>query len=105
VRLDVRGIDHLRLGRSATSGKLTEQPFPHAALRPADEAIVDCRRRTVLRRAIAPPAAALQHMKDAADHSSIVCAILAAHVRGKERRDAPPLVVAQPEQVPLLCSF
>jgi hypothetical protein len=46
-------------------------------------------------------------MKDAADHSSIVCAILAAHIRGKEGRDAPPLVIAQPEQVPphLLCSF
>jgi hypothetical protein len=37
-------------------------------------------------------------MKDAADHSSIVCAIFAAHVRGKERRDAPPLIVAQPNK-------
>ena len=46
-------------------------------------------------------------MKNAADHTPIICAFLAAHVRGKQRRDAPPLVIAQPLQVAphLLCSF
>ena len=56
------------------AGKFTEQPLPHAALRPAHEAIVDRRRRAVFRRAIAPSAAALQHMQDAADHAPIICA-------------------------------
>jgi hypothetical protein len=35
VRFNVRGVDHLRVCRSAIPGKLTEQVFPNAAPRPA----------------------------------------------------------------------
>jgi hypothetical protein len=78
VRLDMRRIDHLRLTGSAAAGQGAEQTFPNPALRPAHKAIVDRRRRTVLGRAIAPPAAALQHMQDATDHPPVICPILAA---------------------------
>src|SRR5471030_2601541 len=38
-------------------------------------------------------------MKNAADNPPIICTFLAAHVRGKQRRDAPPLVITKPVQV------
>jgi len=99
MRLDMRRIDHLRRGRSATNGEFAEQPFPHTALGPAHEAIVNRRWRPVFRRTITPSAAALQHMQDAADHAPIIHPILAPHVRRQQRPDPLPLLVAQPEQV------
>src|SRR5437879_4345909 len=99
VCLDVRGIDHLRIGRSAAVRKRAEQVLPYTAPRPPHKAIVNRRRRAVLRRAIAPPAAALQHMQDAADHAAIIHAILAAYVRRQMRLDPSPLLVVQPKQV------
>jgi hypothetical protein len=99
VRLDVHGVDHLRLARPAAIRKLAEQPLPHAASRPSHKAVVNRRWRTVFRRAIAPPAAALQHMQNAADHPAIIDAIFPAHVRGQKRLDPLPLLVVQPEQV------
>jgi len=99
VRLDVRRIDHLRFGRPPAISKRAEQLFPHAALRPAHEAIVDRRRRTVFRRAIAPAAAALQHVQDAADHAPVVRALLAPYIRRQMRLDLLPLLVAEPKQI------
>ena len=72
VRLDMRGVDHLRVRAAATRGKFSEQVFPDAAPRPTHKAIIDRRRRTVLGRTIAPATAAFQHMDDAADHPAIV---------------------------------
>jgi hypothetical protein len=38
-------------------------------------------------------------MQDAADHASIIHAILAADIRRQIRLDPPPLTVAQPKQI------
>jgi tetratricopeptide (TPR) repeat protein len=39
VRLDVRGVDHLRVCGSPVSGKLPKQIFPDAATRPTHETV------------------------------------------------------------------
>ena len=54
------------------SSKLPEQVFPDATPRPAHETIIDRCRRSMLRRAIAPPTAAFQNMHDTADDTAIV---------------------------------
>ena len=107
MRLDVRGIDHLRPGRAPPIGKLAKQSFPHAAPRPAHEAIVDRRQRAVLRRTIAPSAAALRHMQDTADDPPVIDTGLPAHVGLQERGDLLPLMVIQSKQVAshFLCSL
>ena len=60
--------------------QFAEQPLPNSAFRPAHKAIVDRLRWAIFRRAIAPAAAALHDMHDAADDPPIVNARLAAHV-------------------------
>jgi hypothetical protein len=93
----MRAVDHLDVVRATASGKLTEQPLPHTALGPTDESIVDGRWRAILRRAILPTTAAPQDMQDAADHLTIVCTLLAAHVSRQVRLDPLPLLIVQPE--------
>jgi hypothetical protein len=100
VRFDVRGVDHLRVCRTPGSGKFPEQIFPDPAPRPAHEAVIDRRRRTIGRRAIAPATAAFQHLHDAADDAAVVHPLDAANIRGQERLDPLPLLVAQPKQIP-----
>ena len=95
----MRGVDHLRVRGSPIPGKLPEQVFPDAAPRPAHEAIIDRRRRTILWRAIAPAAAALEHVHDAADHAAIVGPLDTAHIGRQMRLDPRPLLIAQPEQI------
>jgi hypothetical protein len=51
VRFDVGGVNHLRVGGSPVPGKLPEQVFPNATPRPAHEAVIDRRRRTISFRA------------------------------------------------------
>ncbi len=99
VRLDVGGIDHLHPGRAPACGKLAKQPLPHAAPRPAHEAIVDRRRWPVLRRAIAPSAAAFREVQDAADDASVIDTFLATHIGWQKRGDPRPLMIIQPKQV------
>ena len=99
MRLDVRRIDHLRVARSAAIRRRTEQILPYAASSPPHKAIVDRRWRAVFRRAIAPPAAALQYMQNATDHAAIIHASLAAHIGRQKRRELLPLFVAQPKQI------
>jgi hypothetical protein len=67
--------------------RLAEQPLPYATLCPQYETIVDRRVRAIPRRTVAPAAAALQHMQDAADHSPVIHPVLTAHVRRKQRRN------------------
>ena len=43
-------------------------------------------------------------MQNAADHTAIIHAFLAAHVRGQERFDLLPLLVVQPKQVAFMIS-
>jgi hypothetical protein len=65
----------------------------------ADEPVVNRRMRTVLRRAILPTAAALEHVHDPADHAAIVFALDATHISRQVRSNPCPLLVAQPKQV------
>ena len=72
MRFHVGDINHLCIGRSPPRGKFAKQSLPHPALRPAYKTIVNRRRRPVFRRTIAPPAAALDHVHDAANHSAVI---------------------------------
>ena len=75
---------------SSASGKFAEQVFPNPALSPAHKAVIDRRRRTILGRAIAPAAAALEYMHDPADHAAIVLPLDTAHIRRQDEvRSAP----------------
>jgi hypothetical protein len=94
----MRGVYHLRVCRSPVSGKFPEQIFPDPTPRPAHEAVIDRRRRTIGRRAIAPAAAAFQHLHDAADDAAVVHPLNPADIRGQEWLDPLPLLVAQPKQ-------
>ena len=87
-------IDHLRVGRSAASGELPEQVLPDPSPGPTREAVVNRRVRTVLRRAILPTAAALEHVHDLADHAAIVFPLDAAHIRGQVRLNPIPVLIA-----------
>ena len=100
MRCDVRGVDHLRVGGSSVPSKFPEQVFPDATPRPAHKAIIDCRRRTILGRAIAPATATLQYVHDAADDAAIVHPLDAPDICRKAWFDPLPLRIAQPKQVP-----
>ena len=99
MRLDVSGVDHLDLGRSAAVSEHAKEPLPNTAFRPADKPVVDGRVRSIFRRAIAPPTPGLDNMHDAADHTTVINTRFAAHIRGQKRPDAFPLLVTQPKQV------
>ena len=94
MRLHVRRVDHLRVRGSSVPGKLPEQVFPNAAPRPTNKAVIDRCRRTIFGRAIAPAAAALQHVYNAADNTAIIDPIDASDIRRQVRFDPPPLLVA-----------
>jgi hypothetical protein len=100
MRFNVRGVDHLDVGRSTVAGEFSEQVFPYAAPCPPSEAIVDRRRRPVDFGTIGPPAAAFQHVYDAADDAAIVLPLDTTHVSWQMRLDLLPLLVAQPKQIP-----
>src|SRR5262249_16186949 len=91
--------DHLRVCGSSVPSEPPEQVFPDAAPCPAHKAVIDRCRRTIFRRAIAPAAAALQYMHDAADDSAIVRPLDAPDIRRQVRLDPLPLLIGQPKQV------
>jgi hypothetical protein len=76
------------------------QPILDPAPRPAHEAVIDRRRRTIGHRAIAPATAAFQHLHDAADDAAVVHPLDLADIRRQERLDPLPLFVAKPKQIP-----
>src|SRR5262249_7938300 len=80
-------------------GKLAKQLFPDAPARPADEAVVDPRMRPINLGTFGPPAAGLQHVHNAADHTAVILAFDAAHILRQVRLDALPLVVTQPKEL------
>ena len=94
MRLDVGGVDgdlFRRPGQGLRQSR--EQVLPMAALRPAVLAIVNRRRRAVSRRAVAPPAARLENVNDAADDPPVIHAPLVRRVVRKMRLDRRPLLV------------
>jgi len=94
---DVRGVDHLCIGRSSACSKLPEQAFPDAAPSPAHKAIINRCRGTIFGRAVAPATAAFQYVHDAADDAAIVDPFDASHVRRQMTFDPLPLLIAQPK--------
>ena len=90
MRFDVCGVDHLRVCGSSVPSKLPEQVFPDAAPRPAHKAVIDRRRRAIASRAIAPAAAALEHMHNPADDAAVVRALDTTHIRRQMRFNPLP---------------
>src|SRR5215471_6412842 len=84
---------------SPISSKFPKQVVPDAAPCPTDKAVIDGRRRTVFRRAVAPAAPALQHVHDAADNAAIIHPLDTSDIRRQMRFNPLPLLVAEPEQV------
>jgi hypothetical protein len=96
--LDRGGVDRQSHAVLAAIGQGFENRSPTSAFGPAIEAIVDGCVGTIFARAIAPAAAALEHMDDAADNPSIIISFRTGQVRRKMRRNACPLLVIQPKQ-------
>jgi hypothetical protein len=94
--LSRRAIDDLRIGCIGCDQGL-EQALPKPTPRPPVEAIVDRRRRSVDSRAVLPSAAHLQHMHDAADHSTVVDPTSAWLIARQQRFDRRPLPIVEPE--------
>lgn len=97
--LDVRAIDHLNIRGSSFGGTRAKHPLPNPAFRPAHETIINRGGRTVFRRAIAPTAATLDDVQNAADNSSVINPLLAPYILRQIRFDHHPLFVTQPEKV------
>jgi len=98
MRLDRRGVDRQGHAVFSAVGQRLEDSLPASALGPTIEPVVDRRVRTILRRAITPACAALEHMYDAADDAPIILALGASQVGRQVRRHSCPLPVVQPEQ-------
>jgi hypothetical protein len=99
MRFDMGRIDHLRISTTAVASEFAKQVFPDAALGPAHETVIDSCARPVFGRTIAPAAAALENVNDAADHAAIVYPIHPTHIRGQMRFDAGPLLIVQPKKI------
>src|SRR5690349_21403525 len=95
----MRRIDHLHLGRSPTPGQFAKQVLPQPSTRPAHKAVINCCRRAIFGRAIAPAASALENMHDPADDPAIVYPLDAAHIARQIRLNSRPLLVVQPKQI------
>jgi hypothetical protein len=96
MSLGGRAVDHVKIA-VVEGDQGTEKPPPDPARRPAMEAVVDRRRRSVARWAILPPAADLQHMDDAADDAAVILPMGAGLVLRQQRLDRRPLRVIQPK--------
>jgi hypothetical protein len=81
----------------ACAGKRVKEVAPNALRRPPDIAIVQRLPRPVDRWSINPATPRLQHMHNAADHTTIVNPRFASRVRRKVRSNARELSFGQPE--------
>ena len=86
--------------RIVRSQRVRETNVPRCHAAPSEQTGYRFGRRTIFGRAIAPTTTALQHMHDAADDAPIVHLLNASRVRRQMRFDTPPLLIAQPKQVP-----
>ena len=82
-----------------------KQVFPDASPRPADKAIIDRGVRPILRRQVAPAAACLQHVHNAAYHTTVINTLLSSNICGQQRVNPGPLLVRSQykfDRIPLL---
>ena len=70
--LDVRTVDRRASCHYARVDQCGKQSHPKPPLQLAVEAIIDRCRRAVIRRTVAPPAADLEHVDNARNHSPII---------------------------------
>jgi len=95
--LDVSAVDG-RTFRDRTSVRQGfDQISPEPFVRPTVEAIIDCRVRSVVRRAIAPTASGLEDVDDARDDTPVIDTASTRLVPRKIRLNRRPLRIAQPE--------
>lgn len=107
VRLGVGRIEHHLGGRTAGRRERLEDAPPDALDRPANVAVVQRLRWTVLAWCMPPGATRAQHLHDPTDQTSVVHTWLAACVacgrpavsRRQQRRKTPHLRLAQPKQI------
>lgn len=100
VRLDVGAVDGGAFGDCARRRERLDQFSPEPFARPTVEAVVDRGRRAIVARAIAPPAADLENVDDAGDHSTIIDPASPALVPRQQGLNDRPLLVRQPKQAP-----
>jgi len=98
LNLDVRAVDRRASCHDARADQRSEQFHPKPPPRPAVEAIIDRRRRTVVRRAVAPPAADLQQPNNARNHPLVIDPPGAGPALWQMRLDCRPRLVRQLEQ-------
>jgi hypothetical protein len=94
VRFDMRRVDHLRIDRSSVASEFPEQVFPDAAPCPAHKAVINRGRWAVSFRTIAPPAATLEDVNDAANDPTIVGPLDPAHIGRQMGLNTFPLLIA-----------
>lgn len=88
VNLDATAVDEQFGGHAVYSGKLGEDAFPHAALGPASEAVVERLLRPVdMFGAVTPATTALQRMDNARQHTPVIGPRQAPRVRRNKRLD------------------
>jgi len=93
-------VDHLRVCGLSVPSELPEQVFPDATPRPAYEPVIDRRRWAISFWAIAPAAAAPEHMHNPADHAPSIRSLDTTYIPRQMRLNPRPLLVRQPEQIP-----
>jgi hypothetical protein len=96
--LDVRAVGRGASCHEARVDQRSEQFHPKPPLRPAVEAIIDRRRRTVVRQAVAPPAAELEHVDNARNYPPVIdspgagllgkCGSIAFHAASNNQNNA-----------------
>src|SRR5690606_39189306 len=99
MRFHMRGVDHQRGGWTARLGKTDEDIFPHTLRRPANEAVVERLARTVATGRIFPPAATLQDMDYATDHTTVVHPRHPSRIPRQERSKTLELFTSKPEHI------
>src|SRR5688572_8128946 len=99
MRFDVRAVDRCRADHTACAGQRFEYPQPDPLAAPAIEPVIDRRVRTVLDWAVAPAPTRVQHVHNAADHTTVVHPMRAAPAAWQQRLDASKIRLAEPVQL------
>jgi hypothetical protein len=93
MHLDVGAVDRRAFGDRTGCRERLDQSDPEPLAGPTVEAVIDCGRRALFLRAVAPPATHLEHVDDARDHPSIIDTPRTALVLGQERSNHSPLFI------------
>lgn len=98
VGFDVAAVDLGGLRDPAFLGQSRQDARPDAATAPSVPAVVNCRRRPILARAVLPATAAFEHVNDPRDHPPIIDTPRSRLVFRQMRFDRRPRHIRQPKQ-------